>query len=516
MSNTRFILNPQFRFFNYNGKHYGFMPAKDHPLAYATVSSGLRELLESFRTPRRMDAFANDTDASYGLTDFLKLARARGVLVSEDYKTAKTDPGIPNRLTFLPTMRCNLRCVYCYSEAGDHSSTDLPVEMAEAAVRKLVDMQPRDSKEARAISIGYLGGGEPTLRMDLLKHVNNVLTPLAEERNLKVHYSIVSNGTFSDTIREWLLENKFTISFSLDGPLDIQNRQRPTRSGGPSYERIAENIRRVAEVQENINTRATVTPSSIPRMKEIVEHALELGATSIHLEPCSDESGRAKFSEGHFSLDTQAFVDEFLNIFPWAMENEIMLFTTGLLSLRPGTGSYCGMNNPNLFVTPSGELSCCPEVCEQRHPAASAFIYGKLNQDGSFTRDAEKVKRLCERIGSNIEACKGCFLETSCGGSCAARAFCNTGNAFNHDPVSCHVNKEMGARLISAIAEERFIPGDEAWLPRRARCAQGEHQGTLVSMIPKLSPLRKNKMYRPIVQLLKKGPAFTLETGAAL
>lgn len=515
MSSKRLKLNPAFGVFTHDNNHYGHMACHEFPMAFMALSPELESLLLEFRSPRSISEFSDDSGAKNGLGEFLSTLEARGVLVPEDYAPAVIDyeKEFPNSITLLPTTRCNLNCQYCYAEAGDHKAEDLPVETVEAVLRYLIPNQPDKNK---IFSMGYLGGGEPTLRFDLIKRSVALQIALCEERGIKPKINIVSNGNFNDTVMDWILEHDVRINFSLDGPEDLQNLQRPLRNGGGSYERIAKNAARLKEAGKTFGTRATVTPQAVPRLKEIVEDAVSLGASRVHLEPCSGESGRAKLHEQKLDADSQQFVDSFLEILPWAMENGVYLFTTGLLALRPGKGTYCGAQNPNLMVAPSGALTTCPEVCETRHPASSSFLFGRILPSGELEINQEMVDKLRARRGENLSPCRDCFLHNTCGGGCMARAFANTGNAFGYDSLNCLIFKQMSGRVVSAIADGALIPGDEAWLPRTARCEQGDYTGRLVTLIPKKSPLRRTRQYRPITQLLKKGPSFTLAPGASL
>ena len=86
----------------------------------------------------------------------------------------------------------------------------------------------------------------------------------------------------------------------------------------------------------------------------------------------------------------------------------------------------------------------------------------------------------------------------------------HSGDAFAYDIATCAGYQEMGRRMISAIADERLVPGEKAWLPRKQHCDDGELQGKITTLIPVNSALRYTRKYKPITQFLKQGPEFTL------
>jgi len=82
------------------------------------------------------------------------------------------------------------------------------------------------------IRITFHGGGEPTLEKGLIQKVVARTEEIKE--NHPVHYLIVTNGTAKTSFLDWMMDHKFAITFSVDGPPEIQNRNRPFADGSPS------------------------------------------------------------------------------------------------------------------------------------------------------------------------------------------------------------------------------------------------------------------------------------------
>src|SRR3989338_11183207 len=57
-------------------------------------------------------------------------------------------------ITFLPTLNCNLRCIYCYAKGGERQ-TNLSEDLAKIALDDLA------SKTTGTVQIDFAGGGEP-------------------------------------------------------------------------------------------------------------------------------------------------------------------------------------------------------------------------------------------------------------------------------------------------------------------------------------------------------------------
>ena len=71
----------------------------------------------------------------------------------------------PNRVTLFLTNRCNLRCTYCYAEAGDKP----PAEMNRELWRAAVDYVFENARSKNLpVHVGFHGGGEPTRAWETL------------------------------------------------------------------------------------------------------------------------------------------------------------------------------------------------------------------------------------------------------------------------------------------------------------------------------------------------------------
>ncbi|MBI4557786.1 MAG: hypothetical protein HY706_09390 [Candidatus Hydrogenedentes bacterium] len=66
----------------------------------------------------------------------------------------------PTSVTLFLTNRCNLRCTYCYAEAGEFEGVEIAPEVYRAAIDLVVRNAQRAGRRPR---IALHGGGEPTV-----------------------------------------------------------------------------------------------------------------------------------------------------------------------------------------------------------------------------------------------------------------------------------------------------------------------------------------------------------------
>ncbi len=71
---------------------------------------------------------------------------------------------------------------------------------------------------------------------------------MARERGKEISFSITTNGTLlTREIAGFLKENGVTVCLSIDGPREIQDRNRPYASGRGSYEDVTRGIELLME-----------------------------------------------------------------------------------------------------------------------------------------------------------------------------------------------------------------------------------------------------------------------------
>jgi MoaA/NifB/PqqE/SkfB family radical SAM enzyme len=118
-----------------------------------------------------------------------------------------TGQAVPFHVVVYPTMRCNLRCVYC------SSPYDPSEEMTAGEWCAAFD----GLKEAGTVRLSFLGG-EPLVRKDL-----DVI--IAHARRCGFACSLTTNGTLVPR-RPEVVKQLQTLVVSLDGPREAHERQR--------------------------------------------------------------------------------------------------------------------------------------------------------------------------------------------------------------------------------------------------------------------------------------------------
>lgn len=191
-------------------------------------------------------------------------------------KTGRADR-LPMGLVYEATMRCNLKCEFCY--VGDllNLEGEWRQELSMDALRRAF---PQGDLQVS------LTGGEIFMRKDIM-----TVLDLFREKGYACGY-LTTNGTIINDERAdalaTLAQQGFLkhISVSIDGPNDLHDKARGVKG---TFERTAAGLRRLQEASRRkgaalrVSINTTVAHESLDTLDQIVDVAEELGVDAIGL-----------------------------------------------------------------------------------------------------------------------------------------------------------------------------------------------------------------------------------------
>lgn len=324
----------------------------------------------------------------------------------------------PTNVTFLPTSDCNLRCIYCYADSGT-TSRYLSPDVARSAI-DLVCANAREKKVQR-VQVGFLGGGEPFLAWDMIQEIVAYARMRANESGLSTYFTGVTNGMLSEERIRWISENFQYLNISLDGTRAIQDRHRPTRDRGGSYETVIRTVGLLREATFKFAIRSTISSISVNQMVPIVEFfSHELGVAKIQLEPLF-ACGRCR-TTSQLAPIPEVFAENFKACLEVVRSTQTELLCSGI-RLDALSSTFCGALGDNFYITPDGYVTSCTEVSSPEEALAEVFFIGKYDRDThSFVFWDDRRKILASRSVPNLRSCGGCISKWHCAGGCPAKA----------------------------------------------------------------------------------------------
>lgn len=413
---------------------------------------------------------ASESDATI-LADL----RAQGVLGDP----APMPPTFPENYEFCPhdvtlflTSRCNLRCRYCYADAGK-KAIDMPWEVARAAI----DFVATNAGVlgSRKFAIGFHGGGEPTVAWDLLVRCVEHARQKGEQLGLDAEIYAATNGLLSPEQRHFVASNFKSLTVSLDGPEDIQDHNRPKVNGQGSYKEVRETLRYFNEVGFFYSIRSTVTASTVHQMADTVSRLHEeFQINDLHMEPawCC---GRCLTTDEAPPSDAE-FIARFSEAVDVGRRLGVHVHYSGA-RLDMLTSKFCAAPGDGFSVLPEGVATSCYEITELADPRAEIFHYGRYDAENqTFVFDRGRIAALRRLSVENLPFCRDCFCRWHCAGDCLAKVFTSSGSTQHEGSLRCDLNRALTLAQLDAVVKGTF--GSEATLREHGVSTEVEHGTT--------------------------------------
>jgi uncharacterized protein len=152
------------------------------------------------------------------------------------------------RVTVLTTLQCNFACDYCFQgDHGDHNKFAAKMSL-ETAARVVQWTEERLDAIRPESFVLTLFGGEPLLNLPVAYYLAEQLWHATQSRGVRMLVNVITNGLLLtpevvDRLGPFGLNG---VKITLDGDHDTHNRMRPLRGGQGTFDKIIENVRRVA------------------------------------------------------------------------------------------------------------------------------------------------------------------------------------------------------------------------------------------------------------------------------
>lgn len=343
-------------------------------------------------------------------------------------------------LSLLPTMDCNLRCIYCYAKGGE-SSTYMSSQVAFSSLDALAK-----NAGGRNLILKFVGGGEPFMNFDLMQKAYKYAKNLFN----KVSLAVVTNGTFECEQLHWILENDVSLRISFDGV--SHKKQRPFKDGTSSFEVVEGNIKKLITAHKNFIVECIVTHESVRKMTETATYLSQLGVSVLKIEPVHI----SEISRGDSSMipTPKEFADNFLVMLKYIMDNNLkMKIDTGFFS-KPSVSAYCYANGRNLIITPEGNITSCVEVTKITDPFSEIMIYGSISTgNGTFSFNKIALSKLKTLHFNNCRKCSNCGLRLICGGGCPMRNLWDNGFPLRPSKYICQIEHLLIPEIFLLLME---------------------------------------------------------------
>jgi oxygen-independent coproporphyrinogen-3 oxidase len=393
----------------------------------------------------------------------------------------------PECLTVYPSTICNMRCSYCFTAlhraGGTRRSGKMPTVIdaatVAAAAETVIDSCAANN---RPFQLVLHGGGEPTLHWPLVRTIVRQTRHLARQRRVPWRGHIATNGILTEKRAQWLGRRFHSIGLSCDGPPDIQDRQRPLKSGRRSSDIVARSAAAILAASARLTVRTTITPATCTRQMEIVSYLHhQLGVRHMRFEPLYrlQNSTGDSFSEDQADL----FCGHFINAQRKADALGSTLHYSGVRLHQPH-GPYCNVLRQVLHLMPDGRASACFFRTDASAPGNRAACVGRIDHRlDQFRLDLQAISRHSQAASHIPHYCRQCINQLhctyGCPDRCAVRSRRQPPAPDQCDPpvqtrFRCRVNRRLAWHWIVAEAD-RIIGSQPPSVTRKRPVGRPRH-----------------------------------------
>jgi radical SAM protein with 4Fe4S-binding SPASM domain len=320
-------------------------------------------------------------------------------------------------MIWIITGRCNLDCRHCYASIYRGEP-----ELDTKKVKELL-------AEASELGVEHINftGGEPLVRKDIIEVLTHSI-------DLGIETSVFTNATvLTEKIAKFLYRYEISIYTSIDGP---NKEVHETIRGKGSWDRLIHGLGILRETGNSFHVNISIGPLNWKYTAEIIEKAIDFGASSISLIPVMP-TGNA--------LKNKSYADplSYNKAIELASKKAEELGITVSLWCTPYAGSLTSSKNIKysdcrswqvIDITPSGRLV----LCDVLNITIGNIVETGLRKAWLRQNQNPLYKRV---ITSELsEPCLKCLVSNECKGGCYARSYLLKGTFKGPDPL-CPLTK---------------------------------------------------------------------------
>jgi len=390
-------------------------------------------------------------------------------LLASRYRTKKAFLESFSQLhIFVLTVRCNNSCVYCQASRKSCQSDQGRYDMSPAVLEKSIALflsMPSDK-----LTLEFQGG-ESTLNMSIIRQA----VALVKMKNTQkdIQFVVCTNlCEIADDDLEFLLENQFSISTSLDGPQKLHDGNRRFGKTG-AWRALMVTLDKIKQRNafDRVSALMTTTRQSLAIPHEIIDEYVKNGFRSIFIRELNPYGFAHKYFHkiGYSTEQFLTFYEQCLDYIiqlnhqgvtfresyaSLIMKKLMTPWSTGFVDLQSPCGSGFGVTlyNYDGNIYPSDESRMMAEMGDQH------FKMGNIFESSREELFFGPVMQELAAAGVNdcLPVCSDCAFAPYCGAD-PIRRYQVTGSVYGHPGKDEFCVKNRG--IITMIVK-KFTEGD--------------------------------------------------------
>jgi uncharacterized protein len=288
----------------------------------------------------------------------------------------------------------------------------MDLRLARAAIDWYLDLVCRSGIRTAEI---HFFGGEPFCAEEVVDFAFHFAWLKAAEANCTVRFEVATNGAMDERRCRWAADSLDSIVLSLDGPADIQDRQRHRKDGKGSFAAVARSARLLSEGAAELSLRVCVTAETVGRLPEIATWLCqEFRPVAVSFEPL--QSSAPSQSAGLLPPDPWAFAQNFVQA-AGILEAHGVMPVYAAADIGARRVSFCPVGQDVPIVSPDGRITACYLLREDWQGKGFDLELGKI-ENGAVLLDDGAVEATRSMNVWNKPFCADCFSKWHCAGGC--------------------------------------------------------------------------------------------------
>lgn len=328
---------------------------------------------------------------------------------------------------FQLTDKCVLSCKYCFARgAHEGNLATFNTDILELAIKQAFETRHNH------VVFEWTGGEALLVGIDFFRKVVEFQKKYATK---SYENGVQTSGNlYDEELFDFLIENDFAISTTIDGTPEIHNQNRPTHDNKPSFDNVQRTRKYIMDKGQSCGFISTITKNNLGHEKEMLEFFRGLGIHSFHSNPYIYYS-KNKVKDQAIALSAEDFAKYFIAEFNAWIEigkvEPIPITIDDILkclkSHSPSHNTICTYGGRCLTnfiaLTPNGDAYNCPKFTGSQN-----MILGNITErdiKDILSPDSPQMSKMIDDRVSAINECeqKNCGYFYICNGGCPYHSF---------------------------------------------------------------------------------------------
>ena len=363
---------------------------------------------------------------------------------------------------------CNVNCDYCYLP-GRTSRNRMSFETLRAAVNQVFSTD----LVSREITIVWHAGEPLAVPLEWYREAFRIIEE-TKPSHIQVRHSFQTNATLiTEDWCRFFREHRTCVGVSIDGPTDLHDLHRRTRSGRGTH---AAAMRGVSALQRHgipVHVISVVTRQALSQPDAIYDFFRDAGLEEVgfNIEEQEGANQSSSLAEPGIELVRSFFTRLFERQAADGGKVRIREFENARAHLLMGNGRPAG-ELLNDQVRPFGILSIdwegnfatySPELLGFDFPELGKFAFGNVHNDALLAAaQTGKFQTVLNAVQAGVAKCREtCAFFGVCGGGSPGNKYFENGSFDSTETFYCRTSVQIPFEIVlRAIETDHSVPGN--------------------------------------------------------